>query len=246
MAAASRTTNVRKESSMTRHGWLRRHATPLLVTPLLVLGVLSTAPANAQAVVTEYRDYVVTVDGKDSGKTHVTITDQDDGTLVMAAKAAVRVNKGVFSYSYDVQATEWWKGDRLVGIKISANDNGTRMELSGAADGNQLRLKVNARERLLRQDLWVNSFWKLADSRYHNNSVPVLDADTGREYVGQLKYIGAEKITVGKQPAKTYHFRVSGGPLTHDLWYDESHRLVRHEFTEKGQRVVVHMVAVRR
>src|SRR5439155_236247 len=81
---------------------------------------------------TEYRDYVITVDGKEAGKTQVSITAQDDGTMVMSAKAAVRVSKGVFSYAYDVHATEWWKADRLVGIKVNANDNGKRTEVIGA------------------------------------------------------------------------------------------------------------------
>ena len=51
---------------------------------------------------------------------------------------------------------------------------------------------------------------------------------------------------VANQPLKTFHFRVSGGNLTHDLWFDESHRLVRQEFVEQGRRVAVIMTAMRR
>jgi hypothetical protein len=221
---------------MARHGW----------RAVLAAGLLWILPSQALAHTTEYRDYVISVDGKEAGKTTVSITAQDDGTMVMCAKAAVRVNKGVFSYAYDVHATEWWKADRLVGIKVNANDNGKRTEVVGSADGDHLRLRVNARERLVRHDLWVNSFWKLADARFHNNSVPVLDADSGQEYTGQLKYIGAEQVMVANQPLKTFHFRVTGGNMTHELWFDESHRLVRQEFVEQGRRVTVVMTAMRR
>src|SRR5262249_13114524 len=149
---------------------------------------------------------VITVDGKEAGKTQLTITDQDDGTQVMSATANVRITKGVFSYAYDIQATEWWKSDRLIGLKVKCNDNGTPTEVVAAVEGDGLRLRVNARERRIRHDLWVNSFWKLADPRFHNDTVPVLEADTGKEYRGQLKFIGAEQVMVGGQALKSFHF----------------------------------------
>src|SRR5207244_305039 len=107
--------------------------------------------------------------------------------------------------------------------------------------------RVNAMERVIRGDVWVNSFWKLADARFHNAAVPVLDADTGREFNGNLQYVGPEQITVANLPMKCYHFRVTGGPAPEDhLWFDESHRLVRREFVEQGHRLVVHATSIRR
>src|SRR5262245_36645781 len=180
----------------------------------LVAGVLLLTGTRAVASATEYRDYSIWVDGKESGKSNVSITTHDDGTTIMSGKANVRISKAVFAYTYDIQATEWWKGGKLVGLKVSANDNGKRTELSAGLDGKNLRLKVNSTQRLLNADVWVNSFWKLADARFHNNQVPVLDGDTGKEYLGQLQYIGLEKVTVGKDALKCLHFRVTGGGNT--------------------------------
>jgi len=39
---------------------------------------------------------------------------------------------------------------------------------------------------------------------------------------------------------------VTGGSITHELWFDESHRLVRQEFVEQGRRIIVAMTGMRR
>jgi len=209
--------------------------------------VWAAAAAPALANTNEQRDYVITVDGKEAGSSQMTVSVQADGTVVMTAKAAVRINRVVFSYSYDVQATEWWKNGRLVGVKSTANDNGKRTDITGSVEGTQLRVRVNAMERLVRGDVWVNSYWKLADARFHNAQVPVLDGDTGRDFNGQLQYVGPEQITVGGIGMKCFHFRVTGGPSSPvELWYDESHRLLRQEFVEQGHRTIVHATAIRR
>ncbi len=95
-------------------------------------------------------------------------------------------------------------------------------------------------------EVWPSSFWKLADARYHNKPVPVLESDTGAAYVGQLQFVGNEKITVGGKLEECYHFRVGGGNGPTELWYDRYHRLVRQEFTESGHRTIVQLDAIRR
>ncbi len=226
---------------MTRQGKLRHPGKAVLI----LFALLLTANPAPAAPTVEHRDYVITVDGKEAGRSQISITTQDDGMTVMAAKASVRLNRVVFNYSYDVQATEWWKDGRLVGLKVNANDNGKHTDIVGSADGNQLRIRVNALERKIRPDVWVNSFWKLADART-NNPVPVLDADNGKDFMGKLDYIGPEQTTVANQPVKCFHFRVSGGSSPVDLWFDEGQRLLRQEFVEQGHRTVVHLIRVRR
>jgi hypothetical protein len=220
---------------------LRRARAFLFVVGLCWAGHVAYADSQ------EYRDYTIAVDGKESGHSQVTITTKDDGTQIMSGKASVRISKVVFSYAYEVQATEWWKDGRLVGLKINANDNGKRSEVSGSADGNNLRLRVNATERMSRPDVWVNSYWRLADARFINNKVPVLDGDSGKEFVAQLQYLGVEQTQVGNQPIKCNHYRVTGGPTSPvDLWFDEGQRLVRQEFVEQGHKTVIHLTGVRR
>jgi hypothetical protein len=214
---------------------------------LLAAGLCWAGDGAARADSQEHRDYTIAVDGKEAGRSQLIITTKDDGTQIMSGKAGVRVTKAVFTYTYEIQATEWWKGDRLVGLKVNANDNGKRSEITGTTEGNNLRLRVNSNERTTRPEVWVNSFWKLADGRFINNKVPILEGDSGKEYTAQLQFVGVEQTQVGNQPIKCNHYRITGGPTSPiDLWFDEGQRLVRQEFTEQGHKTVIHLSGVRR
>src|SRR5581483_10819714 len=96
--------------------------------------------------------------------------------------------------------------------------------------------------RLIRPDVWTTSYWKLADARFHNKTVPILDADSGKESTAQLQYVGTEQINIGSQPENCYHFRVVGSGNPIDLWYDRYHRLVRQDFVEQGHRTIIQLV----
>jgi hypothetical protein len=76
--------------------------------------------------------------------------------------------------------------------------------------------------------------------------VPVLDGDNGKDFNGLLQFVGEERVTVANQPMKCFHFRISGGQSTEELWFDESHRLVRREFEEQRSRIVMQLTSVRR
>lgn len=212
---------------------------------LVLLGWL-IQPAGSWGADIEYRDFTILVDGKNAGQSRMIVTKQQDGTTIMVAQAQVRVQQGLFKYTYTAEARELWKDGRLVSLKTSTNDNGKRFEVAALAEGKSLRLRVNNQDRPIRPDVWTTSFWKLADPRFHNKGVPLLEADTGREYAGQLQYLGTEQLTVANQPQPCYHFRVVGGSFPVDLWFDRSHLLVRQEFTDQGHRTQIHLSAVGR
>lgn len=216
-----------------------------LVWSGLVVGIFLGAARTVHAASTEQRDYQVIVEGKEVGQSHITITRQDDGTTVMTGQASVQI-KVVFMFQFSNQITEWWKDGRLVGLKASTTENKRRTDLTVSSDNNRLRLLVNNRERSLHPQVWPNSFWKLPDPKYHNKQVPILEVDTGREHVGLLTYLGTKQLTVGGQSEKCYHFRVTGGPNTVDLWFDQYYVLVRQEFVEQGHRTVIQAMNIRR
>jgi hypothetical protein len=212
---------------------------------VLALACLAVPVYQAAAADVEHRDYVIFVDGKEVGQSHFTINQQDDGGTYVRASAKVEI-RGLFKYVYAVESQEWWKAGKLVGLKVQSNENGKKTDVLVAVGGDQLKLNVNGQERALRPDVWTTSYWKLADAKYHNKQVPVLDGDTGKEYAGQLQFVATEQLKVAGQPQETFHFRVTGIPNTTDLWFDRYHRLVRQEFTDLGHRTIVQLSAVRR
>ncbi|HYT88348.1 MAG TPA: DUF6134 family protein [Gemmataceae bacterium] len=213
-------------------------------TGLLALLVVACASAQAGAQ-TEVREFSVQVDGKPAGQYTMTITKHDDGSESMSGQATVRVKHVLGTYTFTYQGVERWKGGRLVELKSSSNDNGKRFTVSAAAEGNVLRVNVNGAVRQLSGDSWTTTYWRLADARFHNQSVPLLDADTGKEMSGRLQYVGVEEVNLGSQAQKCYHFRVSG-PAAADLWFDGSQRLVREDMTVDGHRSVFHLTGLKR
>jgi hypothetical protein len=134
-----------------------------------------------------------------------------------------------------------------VELKSVATEDGKRTEVEVTASGEQLHLRLNGQKAgLIRRDAWTSSYWQLAEPKFHGKTVPILDSDTGKEYDGQLNYIGIDPLKVGNRAEDCYHFRVTGIPVPIDLWFDSYHRMVRQEFTESGHRTLVQIIAVRR
>jgi hypothetical protein len=194
---------------------------------------------------TEQRDFSIFVDGKESGSSRMTIVQKEDGTTYMSAALDVKFRQLIAEYNFKLETQEWWKNGRLVGMKTVGNENGKRTEITVAADNNQLRMRLNGRDSFINPETWTSSYWKLADARYHNKQVPVLEVDTGKEHSSELKFIGTEKLKIGDFQ-DCYHFRVMANPAPVDLWYDRFHRVVRIEFTESGHRTIVQLTKITR
>jgi hypothetical protein len=193
---------------------------------------------------TEQRDFEIRVDGKPAGKSRLTIVDMDDGTTRVSASGKVEVKLlGLTVYSYIVTSSETWKAGQVVELKCSAVEDGKKTDVDAWQAGQELRVRVNGKDsNAVRADVWPSSYWKLADKKYHNKGIAILDADTGREQDGQLRYIGIEAISIGARARDCYHFSVTGIPIPIDLWFDKHHRLVRQEFTESGHKTLVQLL----
>jgi hypothetical protein len=215
----------------------------------VALSFCTISATRAAAVDTEVREFTIEVDGKASGHCTMKITKQDNGILSVQSDADIKFKYlfGASTYTYAYEGVEHWQSGRLLQLTSKCNDDGTKTQLSAAATGDTLQLTVNGIKRNCRWDVQTTSYWMTPDARFHDAAVPLLDADTGKEYVGQLKKLGVEGVQVGGQQQQCYHFRITGGPTTPvDLWYDGANRLVRQEFTEQGKHVVFVLRSVKR
>jgi Family of unknown function (DUF6134) len=218
-----------------------------LLFQLLSLACLLCPLCPVWADDVENREFSVIVDGKDAGFSRTKITQTGDGTTYMTGAVDVKFRHLlVLDYVLKIDTQEWWKDGRLIGLKTTSSENGKKAELTAAIENNQLRLRVNGQERLLKPDIWTTSFWKLADARFHNKPIGILEVDTGREFNCELKYLGTEKLKVAGEFQECYHFRVAAAPVPVDLWYDRYHRIVRQEFTESGHKTIVQLIKITR
>jgi hypothetical protein len=224
---------------MGRLGTTPLHSRAAVAAGLLAAGLALSAPARAAD--SEVRTFAISVDGTKSGDYKMTIATKDDGTVTMSGQADVNVKVLlVTAYSYSYNGVEVWKDGRLQRFESYATENGKRYAVNATAAGDKLRVKVNGQERLTRPDAWVNTYWRLPDAKYRDQSVPLLGCDYGLDDARELKFVGNEQITVNGQAMSCAHYRIMTEP-SHELWYDGQERLVRQEWVSSGRKTVLEL-----
>jgi hypothetical protein len=210
---------------------------------LTAIFLLALAPHSATAQTTEQRDYQVLVNGREAGTTRIVISEDKAGVTTTKVEASVKFTVLFVPHTFATKTTETWEQGRLVSLDADSTENGVRTLVSIRSQKNTLNVLVNGVSRKVLDDAWTSSFWKLADKKYHNAKVPILEPDSGNDMLGDLKFVGNDRIVAAGKAIPCFKFRIEGIPTPTDLWYDEHHRLVRQEFTERGQRMVMQMVS---
>jgi hypothetical protein len=201
-------------------------------------------PARAADV--ESRDYTLHVDGKHAGNANMTIDQQADGTTTVTCDTSIQVRVLVKTYKYSYQGREVWKDGRLQRLDSECNDDGQKYRVSAIANGDRLRIRVNNQpERLARGDVWLTSYWTVAHVKSRKDTVPLLDADTGRDLDCRVQFVGAAQLAVAGQVHNVNHYKLSG-KVQVDVWYDTADRLVRQEWIEDGHRTVLELSQVKK
>jgi hypothetical protein len=202
---------------------------------------LFPAGLSVRAADTESRDYTLRVDGRHAGKANITIQQQDDGTTIVSCDTTVQVKVFLKTYRYNYQGREVWKDGRLQRLDSECNDDGKRFKVNALADGERLRVRVNNQERLARGDVWLTSYWTVAGVKDRKDTVPLLDADTGRDLDCRVQFLGAQQIAVAGQAQNVNHYKLTGSKVQVDVWYDAADRLVRQEWIEDGYKTVLEL-----
>jgi hypothetical protein len=205
--------------------------------------LLVLAPLSATAQTSEQRDYEVLVNGRPAGTTRISIAEDKAGVTTTKVEAAVKFSVLFVPHTFTTRTSETWKDGKLVDLDADSTENGVRTVVSVRTQQSKLAVIVNGASQALLDDTWTASFWKLADKKYHNAKVPILEPDSGNVMFGDLKYVGKDRIVAAGKAIPCYKFRIEGIPTPTDLWYDEHHRLVRQEFTERGQRMVMQLAS---
>jgi Family of unknown function (DUF6134) len=209
-----------------------------------VLVLLGASASRALAGDSETRDFSVSVDGKPAGEYHATIARQEDGSVTLDAHSSVKVKfLLITAYSYDYNAQEVWKNGRLQSLESHGKEDSKPFRVSARADGDVIRVKANGHERTVPAECWCTSCWQLPATR--KGAVTLLSCDNGEQVQGIIQFIGAETITVAGQEMTCNHYRVMK-PVTHDIWYDSSDRVVRDTWITEGHKSEIVLTGIRR
>jgi Family of unknown function (DUF6134) len=213
---------------------------------VLCAAFLAPAWSVARAADAETRDFNVYVDGKRAGYATMAITQVDDGTTTVAADSEVAVKVlGLAAYKYSYRGKEIWKDGKLQKFESTCDDDGKRFVVTAAAEGNGVRVRVNNQERIVSSEVWLSSYWNRPDNKVLNQTIPIVDADTGRDLDAKVTYVGQEQLKLAGQVQNVLHYKLIGKANV-DLWYDASNRLVRQEWVEDGHKTLLELGKLRK
>jgi hypothetical protein len=218
----------------------------LLVATMLLSGARACVGAETS---TETRDFTIKIDRKHAGSYRMTISRQNDGSLVMNGQADVKLSYLVYTYQYTYRGRETWKGDRLVELRSTTNDDGKHYEVSVSPENGALQVVVNGKARTTGPDVWTTTYWHLPPAQFRNQPVRLLDVDTGENIPAFLQYVGTQALVAAGQQQNCAHYRFTSdakGKVQVDAWYDAQERLVRQESTENGHRYTLELTQIQR
>jgi hypothetical protein len=212
--------------------------------PALLVGLALALAPRARAGDTEVRQFNVSVDDKPAGQYVMTLSKHDDGSVSISCDAHVKVTVlRITAYHYDYSGSEVWKDGRLVSLRSRCDDDGKKFEVSAAADGDKLRVKVNGREKLVRGDVYLTSACCLPGAGRRDGFLPLMEADNGQEIDGKMQALGSGPMNVAGQSVNVTRYRLSS-LVPHEVCYDGAERMVRQEWTEDGHKTVLELVSV--
>ena len=146
----------------------------------------------ALAEVTEYRDFSIYVDGKEAGSSKMTLVQGDDGADLHEGDPRSQISPAYQRLHAENRHPGMVEDGRLIGMETESIENGKKTKSIVAITNNQLRIRVNGQDRALKQEIWPSSFWKLADGRFHNKQIPVLEVDTGKDFLWRSQIPGPQ------------------------------------------------------
>jgi hypothetical protein len=205
----------------------------LRATLLTALFALTLA---APVVADDNRTFQVFVDGKPAGQTVVKVADKDGATeCTVSVRVEVRALLGKYRYSLDTAET--WKDGKLMGLRSTCNDDGTKHDVSLTSDGVTATLTADGKTVKGGGAVWPTTYWKLPPAA---GALTLIDSDTGKLIPAKLEEVGAEKVRVLGAEKEATKYRLTGG-VDVTLWYDAGGRLVRESFVDSGHRTLLEL-----
>ncbi len=214
-----------------------------------VAGLL--AAAEPEVVSAETRTYEISVDGKNSGQSTLSLARYSDGSESVSADAKVTVSWTVFSYVYEFHGKEVWRDGRFDQLESRAVDGGKRLSLSVKRGERGFEVITNAKGKpasisdvQLTTNYWREPpSWREPSGGTEARSIAVLDADNGKLYDEKIERLGQQELTVGGQRMATNAYRLKG-KLDVELWFDERGFLVRQVGKEEGHPTEVRLAKI--
>lgn len=197
---------------------------------LLLAGVLAHGFALAN-IEREWR-FRVLLDGSEVG-THSFRVAERDGERRVASDARFAV-KLLFinAYTYAHEARERWQGDCLAELDSRTDDNGKRIAVRGASDGERFEVEGAGVRARLPGCVMSFAYWNPAMLRQPR----LLNVQTGELTDVRIEPLGEESLRVRGAATNARRYALHAPKFRIDLWYADGTSWVQLESrTESGR-----------
>ena len=189
--------------------------TGLLCAAVFLTGMLTTLPAAAQA---RAWNFLVTLDDSPIGFHRFALSEQG-GAREMKVEARFNV-KVLFinAYQYVHDATERWRGNCLDSVSARTDDNGEKLTVEAARDGERLAVTTAKGRQALDGCAMSFAYWNPEILRQPR----LLNSQTGEYEAVKITQLPDENVLVRGVQVMARHYRITGPKNPIELWYSIS------------------------
>ena len=203
-----------------------------------VCAVATTLTAGACAAAES--TFSVFLDGKPIGEHRFVITGPPEAREVQSeARFAVKL-LGVTVYRYRHQASERWRGDCLISLVASTDDDGDVSRVRAQPSGDNLAVITDtdrgAATRSLPGCTMSFAYWNPAIQ----TQTRLLNAQSGKDETVRVSRASSGQVDVRGRSVAATRWRIEGPPQAIDVWYSAQGEWVGLDSTLEGGRELVY------
>ncbi len=166
---------------------------------------------------------------------HILTFEENGEDLQVTVDIDFRVGLGpipLWRYRHDIRET--WRDGRLVSLEATTRKDGRDLEVEASlGDDDLLSVRGEDFEGALPGRIIPSSYWN-PDIIEQGQ---MLNTETGELMDLAIEELGVETILAGGSYIAASRYRLIGGPIPFDLWYDADGHWVKMSFTIDGSEI---------
>ncbi len=206
------------------------------LTVMAVVAFLLPAAAGADESAKATNHFAsVYIDDDKVGQVHVTkIPRAADETVDLKTNTSMSV-LGIEVFHFTQTLHETWKGNDLLAMTGTTDDDGTKYETTLKRTANGYEGSVNGKTVTLPADSYPSSFWQYAITKAHA-IFDLKDLSLWKVDIAESE----ETLDIDGASVPTERFDFTGG-WTASLWFDKDHNIIQFDNQVRGHDVKVVM-----
>ena len=176
---------------------------------------LAACPALAGIAHADEWNFSVLLDGKSIGEHRFSVAGPGDARRVVSEASFSVKLLGLTVYRYRHRAVENWRGDCLIELNATTDDDGKASRVRAQAEGDGLAVVTDTGTQSLKGCVMSFAYWNPAIQRQGR----LLNAQTGRSESVQVRGTGGGALEVRGRRVAATRWRIEGPAQPIDVWY---------------------------